>query len=513
MSSGVSSAGAAIAGRRRFERHAFLSSTVRPAVAAVLVVTVLLGLSAAGAWRTPGIAQDEGMLLEYPTLILHGKLPWRDFQTMYGPGTYLPLAAAYAVTGPSVGIERGVGVVYRAGVVFAVMALGSPAGVATMTVSGILAVAGVSLAAPAAYAWYGALACVLWAIWVARRALSDRARRRRTCLAAAGVLLGLAVSIRAELGCAGLIAFAVLLYPAPRRTRRWIAVGVLVGSLPLLFTVAAAGVGTFWNDWAVARFHAQQQTRAPFSPFAIVLVAALAAAAIALLRSGISQARAGTGVTRTAQLAIAALCACILPQALQRADLAHFALVAPAIIGMVPTACVIARPRVARASVVVAVSLILLASYGESLVTSVEVRNEGRSFPVGVESRALPAVLQFVDTKVAPGSRLFVGPRDLRLTWFADTSTYFLLPRLKPAGFYLELTPGDADRSGSPLAAEVARADVLILRSVTWGAFHASYPYARVGSDVPNDVVHNEFREAFRAGPFTVWVRREPASA
>jgi hypothetical protein len=117
-------------------------------------------------------------------------------------------------------------------------------------------------------------------------------------------------------------------------------------------------------------------------------------------------------------------------------------------------------------------------------------------------------VLRFVDRRVAPGSRLFVGPSDLRLTLFADTSIYFLLPRLQPAGFYLELSPGDADRVGSPLAGEIARADVLVLRSVSRASAFDGYPYARPGSDAPNRVVHSEFRQAFSAGPLTVWLRR-----
>jgi hypothetical protein len=50
---------------------------------------------------------DEGMLLVYPELIAHGKLPYRDFETFYGPGNLWKLAGSYAVFGAQ--IRRGNG--------------------------------------------------------------------------------------------------------------------------------------------------------------------------------------------------------------------------------------------------------------------------------------------------------------------------------------------------------------------------------------------------------------------
>jgi hypothetical protein len=44
-----------------------------------------------------------------------------------------------------------------------------------------------------------------------------------------------------------------------------------------------------------------------------------------------------------------------------------------------------------------------------------------------------------------------------------DTSIYFLAPGLQPGSFFLEMNPGTANRPGSGLAGEVARADFLVL--------------------------------------------------
>lgn len=69
----------------------------RRAIGATIIVSALLLVGLAGSWRAPGATMDEGIVLEYPALILHGEVPFRDFQSSYGPGTYLPLAAAYQV--------------------------------------------------------------------------------------------------------------------------------------------------------------------------------------------------------------------------------------------------------------------------------------------------------------------------------------------------------------------------------------------------------------------------------
>src|SRR5450432_723832 len=52
---------------------------------------------------------DEGMILAYPGMIQHGKLPYRDFETFYGPANPILLAATFSLAGTSIFVERVVG--------------------------------------------------------------------------------------------------------------------------------------------------------------------------------------------------------------------------------------------------------------------------------------------------------------------------------------------------------------------------------------------------------------------
>src|ERR1700732_1611925 len=70
------------------------------AVAALLLVALLLPLLRG--FDNPAEKMDEGSLLVYPELILKGSLPYRDFETFYGPANIYVLSAVYAVFGPSI---------------------------------------------------------------------------------------------------------------------------------------------------------------------------------------------------------------------------------------------------------------------------------------------------------------------------------------------------------------------------------------------------------------------------
>jgi hypothetical protein len=57
---------------------------------------------------------DEGILLTDAQLLLAGKVPYRDFYSNYPPGTFMLLAGLFKLLGPSVAVERGVGLLARA---------------------------------------------------------------------------------------------------------------------------------------------------------------------------------------------------------------------------------------------------------------------------------------------------------------------------------------------------------------------------------------------------------------
>jgi hypothetical protein len=91
-----------------------------------------------------------------------------------------------------------------------------------------------------------------------------------------------------------------------------------------------------------------------------------------------------------------------------------------------------------------------------------------------------------------PGPRLFVGPADLRRTNYNDTFIYYMLPRLQPATYFLEMNPGSANRPDSRLAKDIASADWLILNHGLdqWNEPNGS---AKFASDAPMRVVRDQF--------------------
>src|SRR6267143_7029984 len=109
---------------------------------------------------------DEGSLLVYPELILKGQLPYRDFETFYGPANLWVLSAAYAGFGPSIFTERAVGLTYRVLTLLAIFALVQRWD--TTLAAGCTIVTGLLLLPIflGAYAWIGGATCALWSIWM-----------------------------------------------------------------------------------------------------------------------------------------------------------------------------------------------------------------------------------------------------------------------------------------------------------------------------------------------------------
>jgi hypothetical protein len=140
------------------------------------------------------------------------------------------------------------------------------------------------------------------------------------------------------------------------------------------------------------------------------------------------------------------------------------------------------------------------------------VSHDGRSFRLANDGtvQEAEAALRRTDQLTEPGDRVFVGPVDLRRTNYADSFLYYLLPRLRPASYYMELNPHTANKPGSGLAAELRRADVLVLTSVydPWFEPNSSREY---GSALPNRIVRSEFCGRGTFGFYRVLERCRPA--
>jgi hypothetical protein len=205
-------------------------------------------------------------------------------------------------------------------------------------------------------------------------------------------------------------------------------------------------------------------------------------------------------------------------QALQRLDVFHLMLAAFLSVGILPLAVSILTARVAATkkhagiaafacAAVVIVSVSALAPIFPPIIArafadgarlnssgKILVEKNGRSFPVGDEitARALDEMLTHLEQHSEAGQRLFVGPADLRITFYCDTFIYHLVPKLRPATYFLEMNPLSANRPDSRLADDVRSADWLVLNAA-WTTPESFNRSGEKGSDAPNLVAQENF--------------------
>lgn len=129
--------------------------------------------------------------------------------------------------------------------------------------------------------------------------------------------------------------------------------------------------------------------------------------------------------------------------------------------------------------------------------TPFPVERDGRTFYMGAfgAARATQQTLDYLDTRVVDGQRLFVGPADLRRTWYSDVYFYWMFPELDPATYYIEMDPGLANAADSSLADDLASADWVILTRF-WDGWYEPNTSMEYGSDRPNQVLAEDFCEA-----------------
>jgi hypothetical protein len=474
---------------------------------------------------------DEGSLLVYPELILKGKLPYRDFETFYGPANLWVLSAAYAGFGPSIFVERAVGLIYRILILAAVFALvqrwSITLAIGCALITGFLLLP-ISLGA---FAWTGGAMCTLWSIWMITRIDS------RACCFFGGILAGLALLFRPDLGPAAIFSGLplFLLMTAPRR---WIYLGGAgLALLPLAWLAAIAGPGEILNNLLLYPvIYSNPSRRLSIflaEEYLVCLFIAHIVAVTTNIFAGVLSLRANRrdpGARLLLGLALFGLC--LTHQAAQRIDLAHviFAVFVP--LGLLPLSIFViqshlhaAIPRWRDALLAAAIVLLLLQSIAPELahvahdkvLTGVGFRTKethfiaehGRSFPVSSMQTALSFGKMFdrLNTLASPGERLFVGPADLRRTNYNHTFVYHMMPQLRPATYFLEMNPQSANRPNSRLAADIATADWLVLDHDTdnWNEKNDS---AKFGSDLPMQVVAQQFELCGRYGSCDLYRRK-----
>jgi hypothetical protein len=492
------------------------------------LVLVLLLLPLIPAFERGGSPMDEGSLLLYPELIQRGKIPYRDFETFYGPANIYFLAATYSFFGANISVERGVGFLYRAVVLSLFFALVSRWNTALAAGCTVLAGWILLLSQLAAYSWFGGVACVLGSFLL----LANPNSNARVFLG--GLLGGTALLYRVDLGPAVIASTLPLFQLICRPQRLRYLAGFAAGSIPLLLLACVTGPQQMLNNlFLYPVLYSSPGRHLPIfsaDPDVIGLfVAHLIASAINLVASIVGIRAERCNVHGRLLLALALLGAALTPQAMQRLDVIHLTCAAFISLGMLPLSLLVLASRDCAASS--NLKSVLLASFG--ILATIEflapeltaytkhefraaifsqkdeqlfVQHNGRVFPCYKREIAIMTgrLLDRIEKLSASGESLFIGPADLRRTNCTDTFLYYMLPQLRSATYFLEMNPFSANRPGSRLAEDVKEADWLVLNRDfdLWNEPNRSREFQ---SDVPNQMVKEHFEVVGEFGSYLLF--------
>ena len=464
----------------------------RPLSALVLLIAVVLPLPAM--MRFDGKTMEEGLILVGGELVLAGRSPHSDFESLYGPADLWLAAAAFLVSGVSIAVERIVGLVYRLLLLWAVHRVTRRWGWGVATGATALAWAIIAPFGLMAYSWIGAIA-----FGAASLALALDAGERRWRWIVAGASAGVALLFRADLILGLVLGLGPLLHAAGRAPARRFAAGLSVGVAGYAAHLATAGptavlrgmfvdpvvrlrpgrrlpVPPSWSE--SAEFFARlDPTQGQETLFGLDHAAQLAALFwTVLLASAATVGLAWLSRSRSL-LAFALFAAGTLPQLLQRPSHNHVRFVAVLILPAL-AAALACRFRWRAASglgaVMVIIGLVAIAPHHVGRAgyrtfldrpEDIVVTHAGRTIPVDDRQEAtdIESILVALDDVAAPGDRVFVGPEQLARTNYSETYLYHLMPDYEPGSYHLQMNPGLANREGGRLASDIAGANWLIL--------------------------------------------------
>ena len=484
-------------------QDALLKSFVLLTLAALLVILLW------PAFRLPGQREDEGILLVYPEMFLKGHLPYRDFESVYGPGSLLMLSGAYSVVGANVFVERAVGLIYRLLILLALFGIAQRWGTLIGAVCGLLAVMLLGATEVWANTWFTGMAFALCALWV----MADVDSRAR-CFGA-GLLGGIALLCRCDFALVLTAAFLPLSVVMRRTKKKWFLAGAAVGLLPLFYFAIAVGPMQLVDSlFLLPVIRIGPRGHLPISNasaetvwvFCFYLVASFANIVFAWHNLRRTHSERGCLLLGAALLGLG-----LIHYPLSRFDSGHVFNAALVSFVLLPLSLWVFVSGLAGrlqgwfkviatlAVVVIAIQLLKLRPREEGVF----IKENNRSFPVAKNQlpQAADQVVAELQRVSVAGQFLFVGPADLRRTRYCDTWLYHLFPQLPPASYFLQMDAGAANAPGSRLAGDVARADWLVLNRA-WDLLYEPNRSAEFGPDEPNRVVRAEFDVWREYGPY-----------
>jgi hypothetical protein len=467
---------------------------------------------------------DEGAVLAYSSQVLDGAVPHRDFLTFYGPANIWLVAGAFEAFGSTITSERAVGLLYRMVIVLSLFALARRLGGPTAAgLAGIIAVAVMAGDVIWAAAVYGALAFGLVGLALLSYGVSAAGRTQQLLLLGGGAAAGVAALMRFDTVPALVVSALPLLALVNARGRLWYASGfvALAGLyVPHLVVVGGAKIERTVSDLIASGPGRRLPLPRPSEFPGSLLAYAVVVTGILVLAGAIWSLRDRRGVEGRVLLAIGLFNLGLLPWTLSRADEFHIKPTAIIPLSLLPAVALLvvrsarirSTVRTAWTAAVAVTAVVILTALGgikfERTLPSVAVENSGRSFFLDDRARAgsVTKVVAEAEKRSKAGDSLFVGPLDLRRTNLGATYIYFLLPKLEPASYYMEMNPHTANREGSGLADDLRRADWLILTS-EWDDWREPNASRDFGPSEPNEVVSQKFCPRFESGEYRLYER------
>jgi hypothetical protein len=487
----------------------------------VATALVLLAPSTVG----KGSAMDEGAVVAYASRVPSGAIPYRDYETFYGPANVWLVAGAFEAFGQTVSSERAIGLLYRLVIVVALFVIGrSLAGVVAGALAGVLSAAMMANELVWAAATWGSLAFGLTSIALclvgARRGPSSR---RTVWFLLAGVVGGLAVLMRFDFLPGVVLASLPLLAYVGKRARLAWSVGLVLlvmVYLPLL-ALAGARLSRFIDDLNATRAGRTLPLPSPLEFPGSLLVAAAIASVLFVALGVVLWRRDRTDVNARLLVSVGLFSLALGRWVLWRPDVFHIRPVALVSLSLVPGVVVLVvrlsglshRGEVVLSGLLCVVALAACVNQGAlaRLHSIPDVRGGYRGFFAGRDDPAR-LVTMHARALVRPGASVFAGPRDLRRTNYGPTYIYFLLPQARPASYYMEMNPKTANREGSGLADDLRGAEWLILTS-DWDGFKEPNESSDYGPAEPNRVVANDFCLRYQRGTYGLYKRCDRGGA
>jgi len=500
---------------------------------------------------TPANCYDEGLTLLGADRLLRGELPYRDFWNTHTPGQIAVTALVFRLVGPSILAARAFDIAARAAWSVVVFLLADRAGPRWVA----LAVWAAEVVLLASLGQFGialtqavglSLASLLATLWALAASGGAAARGRPLRLLLPGLLAGLGILFRHDLGTAGAIAAAATIglghlvftsdVPVPARLRSALAglavfaagVAAVVVPAALLFLATATPFPRLLEIFVTYPLRVYPRVRAvpvlagtAWLGVLVLELLPLAALAFAFSRPGRAPQR------RRSALALSGTAALVLltsPFVLVRADWLHqIALSLPALALLPVSWWLLAGvprlpPAVARLGVVALATVLLRpalqGSQNWSRVPSLWRAGTSHGIPrawgVPLEADQVEAI-RAVWERVPPRAPLFVGNTRHDRAYRNDAIFYFLAERACVT-YYHNLLPGlvTTERVQRQMTAELVRAapPVVVLRAGLDRSPEANQSRVKSGVTLLDDAIRAGYRLEQTRGHYQIWTRR-----